>query len=98
MRRESLGWIVAAGVVLACIAGAAQKAEGPVGRYQLTGCKYVVTSVNEGADPITTESHGVFLLDTANGRVWNLSLVATFPKGEPRIDTKWDEIPPPSGK
>jgi hypothetical protein len=75
MKREHLGWIVACLLIVVVAAGAMQqRADGPVGRYQMVSGRHVRNIVT--ADGLAEkEVPTMLLLDTTTGRVWEFGSV-----------------------
>lgn len=67
MKREHLGWIVAALLVVVVAAGAMQQ-QGQVGRYQLFQGRYDITA-GEPGDDRREDAEALFRIDTQTGEV-----------------------------
>jgi len=74
MKREQLGWIVACLLLVVVAAGAMQRADGPVGKYQIVSGRHVRELVT--ADGLVEkEVPTMLMLDTTTGRVWEFGSV-----------------------
>lgn len=67
MKRESLGWIVAAAVVAVVIAAGATDRESDVGRFQAITAERTFRRLGV-AEPFTQKE--LVLVDTSSGAVW----------------------------
>jgi hypothetical protein len=81
MKREYLGWVVASVVVIVVAASGAAAPDGQIGRFQIFTGTVAVLGETGQAGP----SPGVFLLDTASGKTWNLL-----------VQLNHDDLPPMS--
>jgi len=85
MKREHLGWFVAAVVVVVMAATGAAGPESQIGRFQIAGG--VTQVVGKGDVPggtKTTDLPVCLLLDTSTGKTWALA-IQTYSADEPTM-------------